>query len=79
MMRDDNRVFVRVRGRWHVEDPGYALDVVPADGWPKLTHGHRAYSDFIIWRGRVVKDRWNRFKLTEFLAELREQGIPVEE
>jgi hypothetical protein len=78
MMRDDNRVFVRMRGRWSVEDPGYAPDVTPADGWPRLSYGQRMYSDFIIWRGRIVKDRWDRFNLDEFLAELREQGIPVE-
>jgi len=78
MMKEDNRVFVRVRGGWRVVDPGCALDVMPPDGWPDLSYALRTYSDLVIWRGRIVKDRWNLFNLTEFLAELREQGISVE-
>lgn len=78
MMEMDNRVFVRVRGRWHVEDPGYALQEAPANGWPHIKSRLLNSSDLILWRGKVLKDQWGRYKRAEFLAELTEQEIPFQ-
>jgi len=70
MMEDDNRVYYRARGRWRVVDPGIPLQEKPADGWPPIDGGIVRNSEIIVWRGKVLKDRWNTYDRNEFL-----QGI----
>ena len=73
MMEQDNRVFIRV----HVEDPGYPLEETPPSGWPHIKSTLLSYSDLIVWRGKILKNVWDRYNRVEFLAELKEQGIQV--
>jgi len=72
MMEDDNRVYYRVRGQWKAADPGVPLEVTPPDGWPLLDDMLKRNAEFIVWRGKLLKDRWNKFDRAEFLEGTRE-------
>jgi len=68
MMEDDNRVYVRIRGEWKMVSAGCELHETPPDGWPRISPNIEKYSEVIVWRGKVLKDRWNNYDRAEFLA-----------
>jgi len=72
MMEDDNRVYFRIRGVWKTADPGFPLGVTPLDGWPELNERVLRDADLIVWRGKVLKDRWNKFDRGDFLEGIRD-------
>jgi hypothetical protein len=71
MMEDDNRVYYRARGSWRVTDPGIPLHETTADGWPPIDRGIVANSEIIVWRGKVIKDRWGTYDRAEFLEGIK--------
>lgn len=71
MMEDDNRVYYRARGSWRVADPGIELHVHPPDGWPPINKGIITNSEIIVWRGKVLKDRWNTYNRADFLEGIK--------
>lgn len=73
MMEDDNRVYYRARGSWRVTDPGIELHQKTANGWPPIDQGIITNSEIIVWRGKVLKDRWNTYDRNEFLQGI--QGL----
>jgi len=72
MMEDDNRVYYRVRGVWKAALPGCALNETPANGWPELDEKVLRYAELIVWRGKILKDRWNAFDRYEFIQGVRD-------
>ena len=71
MMETDNRVFYRARGSWRATDPGIPLEQKTADGWPPVDHGILRNSEIVIWRGKVLKDRWSTYDRAEFLEGIK--------
>lgn len=71
MMEDDNRVYYRVRGTWRVADAGVELGVRTEDGWPLVDMSIRKYCEILVWRGKVIKDRWNTYNRAEFLEGIK--------
>lgn len=74
MMEDDNRVYLRAHGKWRVLDPGVPLGVTPPNGWPHIPKNIERKSEMIVWRGKLLKDRWNTFDREEFLEEISGLG-----
>lgn len=72
MMEDDNRVYVRIRGQWRALDPGCELHEIPPDRWPIGNENAYKYAELIVWRGKVIKDRWHLYNRAEFLEGIRE-------
>ena len=72
MMEDDNRVYYRVRGSWRACDPGIPLEQRTHDGWPPIDGGILTNSEIIVWRGMVIKDRWNSYNRAEFLEGIED-------
>ena len=74
MMEDDNRVYFRVRNQWKTVDPGCEIDETPANGWPHLSDLVLRNAELIVWRGKILKDRWNTFDRADFLLGVEELG-----
>jgi hypothetical protein len=72
MMEDDNRVYYRVRNQWRATLPGCALHETPPDGWPDLDEKILKYAELIVWRGKILKDRWRTFDREDFLLGVRD-------
>ena len=72
MMEDDNRVYYRVRNQWRAALPGCALNETPANGWPDLDEKIMKYAELIVWRGKILKDRWRTFDREDFLLGIEE-------
>jgi hypothetical protein len=70
-MEDDNRVYARSRRVWRALDPGCALGETPPDGWPLVARSILRRAEIIVWRGKLLKDRWKTFDRDEFLMEIR--------
>ncbi len=71
MMEDDNRVYIRIRGQWRVQDAGCELHETTPDRWPLGNQTALKYAEIIVWRGKVLKDRWNTYKRAEFLEGIK--------
>ena len=72
MMEDDNRVYYRARASWRVTVPDCTIEDNPADGWPPIDGGIVKNSEIIVWRGKILKDRWDNFNREEFLEGIKE-------
>ena len=72
MMEDDNRVYYRARGSWRVTDPGIPLGQQTESGWPPVDNGIITNSEMVVWRGKLLKDRWNSFDRAEFLEGIKD-------